>query len=167
MKLLGEIHNRAHDGLFVVICDSKAEFGGWDEYGEVLGDEGSTELDLDGSRAYVEEAHGAGHHDVLASDDGTIWLDPPIEPGVVRIPRDRIEREPRIEIVELGFVDVPSGTLTIALAYPPLNLTSTGDHAGVTHEADERVDVPTEIRVFVVRREFTAAGQIVALRRHA
>jgi hypothetical protein len=163
VKKLGEVRNRAHDGLFVVICDSMAEFGGWDEYGEMLADEGSTELDLDGLRAFVEEAHGSGHHEVFASEDGTIWINPPIEPGVM-IPLDRIEHEPRTQVVERGVVDVPSGTLTIALAYPPLNMTARGDHAGVMHDDGERLDIPTDVRTFSVRREFTASGQIVALR---
>ncbi len=57
-------------GLFVVICDSTARFGGWDEHGERLADDGSGELDLEGLRAFVEEAHGSGslfHYGALHS----------------------------------------------------------------------------------------------------
>ena len=159
MKRLGEIRNADHDGLFVLVCDSRARYGGWDEHGDRLADEGSMELDLGGLRAFVEEAHGSGSHEVLASDDGTIWLHPPLEPGVTRIPTDRIETEPRTERVEMGAIDVPSGVLTIALAYSTLN------GSDDMHAPHERVDIPTDARAFSVVREFAASGQIVALKR--
>lgn len=166
MKTHGRVTNRAHEGLFVILCDSKARFGGWDEHGEMLADEGSVPLELDGLRAFVEEAHASGrfgHHEVLESEDGTIWLRT-FERGSTPIPIEALEREARTEVVEMGFVDVPSGTLTIALAYPPLNTTSTGDHAGVVHNEGERVDVKTKSKLFAVIREFTESGQVVALR---
>lgn len=165
MRCLGHVRNRNHDGLFVILCDSTARFGGWDEHGDALADEGSTELDLGGLRAFVEEAHGAGSHELHRSDDGTLWLLAPIEDGVRRIPVDHLESAPRVQVIEMGAIDVPSRTLTIALAYPPLNTTTQGDHAGVTHEDGERLDVMEVAEVLVVTREFTADGaQVVALR---
>lgn len=165
MRCLGHVRNRDHDGLFVILCDSAARFGGWDEHGETLADEGSMELDLGGLRAFVEEAHGSGSHELHRSDDGTLWLLAPIEEGVRRIPVDHLESAERTEVIEMGVVDVPSRVLTIALAYPPLNTTTQGDHAGVTHGDGERLEVMEVAEVLVVTREFTADGaQVVALR---
>lgn len=165
MRCLGHVRNRNHAGLFVILCDSTARFGGWDEHGETLAREGSMELDLGGLRVFVEEAHGAGSHELHRSDDGTLWLLAPIEDGVRRIPVEHLESAPRVEAIEMGVIDVPSRTLTIALAYPPLNTTTKGDHAGVTHEDGERLDVLEVAEVLVVTREFTAdGGQVVVLR---
>ncbi|MET8649885.1 MULTISPECIES: hypothetical protein [Nocardia] len=164
MKDLGSIRNPVHDGLFLILCDAHARFGGWDVHGDELADEGSKSLVLDGVRAYVEEACGDGHHAVYRGDDGTLWITPPVEPGVRPIPPDGLERDPRTETVPVGTVDVPSGTLVVALAYPPLNMTTDGDHAGVTHGAGERLDVIVGPAVLSITRERTAEGQVLALR---
>ncbi|MEV0064565.1 hypothetical protein [Nocardia sp. NPDC050718] len=164
MNYLGSIRNPVHDGLFLVLCDAGARFGGWDVHGDELAAEGSAQLVLDGLRVYVEEAHGDGRHEVRRSEDGTLWISPPAEPGIRPIPEDGLEHEPRTETLPMGLVDVPSGTLVLALAYPPLNMTTDGDHAGVTHEQGERLDVVVGPGVLVITRERTAAGQTVALR---
>lgn len=101
---------------------------------------------------------------MFADQDGTLFVRPPPEDGVVGIPEDELVTAVRTKVVVMGHVDVPSATLTIALAYPPLNTTSDGDHAGVTHAEGERLDIPTSVRTFVVKREFAGAGQVVALR---
>ena len=57
-----------------------------------------------------------------------------------------------------------TGMIVIALAYPPLNTTTTGDHEGVVHAPEERLDVSGVATELVVTREFVNAGQVVALR---
>ncbi|MEV0340908.1 hypothetical protein AB0H49_17965 [Nocardia sp. NPDC050713] len=42
MNYLGSIRNPLHDGLFLVLCDGEAPFGGWDVHGDELAAEGST-----------------------------------------------------------------------------------------------------------------------------
>lgn len=84
--------------------------------------------------------------------------------GVRPIPPDGLERDPRTETVPVGTVDVPSGTLVIALAYPPLNMTTEGDHAGVTHGEGEHLDVVIGPCALSITREHTAEGQVLALR---
>ena len=166
MKSLGKISNQYHNGLFVIICDSAAKFGGWDEHGQWLVDQGSTELQLDGLRAYVEEGDGryGGKPEVFSEDDGTLWLAPASELGVVSLTMQQIVAEPRTHSVEMGYVDVPSGILTLALAYPALNQEAIGDHKGLTHEPGERMDVAVKASLFQLTREFTSSGQIIALR---
>ncbi|GAB2441696.1 hypothetical protein [Nocardia tengchongensis] len=164
MDYLGSIRNPVHDGLFLVLCDSRARYGGWDVHGAELACEGSASLTLDGSRAYVEEAHGGGQYEVHRGADGTLWISLPAEPGVRPIPADALEHEPRIRTTPVGLIDLPSGTLVLALAYPPLNMTTDGDHAGITHEEGERLDVVFGSGVVAITREHTATGQVLALR---
>lgn len=166
MQHLGRVTNHAHNGLFVILCDASAQYGGWDDYGEVLGDDGSMELALGELRAYVEEGdcrHG-GAVQVYRGNDGVLWIAPAAEPGVVPLPVDRIEDEPRTEIAPMGTIDLPTGTLTIATAYPALNLEATGDHAGLAHDDGERLDIAVAPGAWTLAREFTAVGQIISLR---
>lgn len=158
MDKLGTVTNRAHDGMFVVICDAQARFGGWDEHGDRLSDEGSLELDLDGVRGFVEEGHG-GRVDVYRTAAGEILLNNEKDTGV---PADRLG-DARTELVPMGAVDVPSGKLTIASAYPALNTEAKGDHAGLAHEAGERLDLEVPPGRFRVVRAFTTAGNFVVL----
>lgn len=166
MQHLGRIVNRSHNGLFAIICDSTAQFGGWDDYGEALADEGSQPLVLGELRAFVEEADGryGGDYQIYQSDDGVVWIAPPREPGIDPLDGDRIEHEPRTEVGEATPIDVPSGVLTIAIAYPALNQEATGDHAGVVHAKDERLDIALAPGAWSLARERTATGQILALR---
>lgn len=165
VEYLGSIRNPVHDGLFLLLCDSRTRYGGWDVHGPELASEGSTSLTLDGLRAYVEEAHGDGryevHHDTAG---GTLWISPPEEPGVHPIPAEALEHEPRLRTSPLALIDLPSGTLVLALAYPPLNMTTDGDHAGLTHGDGERLDIEFGIGTVEITREHTATGQVLALR---
>ncbi|MEU1428401.1 hypothetical protein ABZ412_15135 [Nocardia sp. NPDC005746] len=164
MDYLGSIRNPLHDGLFLLLCDSQARYGGWDVHGAELAREGSTSLTLDGMRAYVEEAHGGGQYEIHRGADATLWISPPAEPGVGPIPAAALIREPRIRTTPVGLIDLPSGTLVVALAYPPLNMTTDGDYAGITHEDGERLDVVFGTGVAAITREHTATGQVLALR---
>lgn len=166
MQHLGRVINHAHNGLFVILCDASAQYGGWDDYGEALADDGSMELVLGELRVYVEEGDGryGGAVEVYRSNDGVLWVAPAAEPGVMPLPVDRIDDEPRIQIVPLGTIDVPTGMLTIATAYPALNVEATGDHAGVTHDDGERLDIALAPGAWTLARELTAAGQIISLR---
>jgi hypothetical protein len=166
MKSLGRVTNKAHNGLFVVICDARATYPGWDVLGEVLADRGSLPLSLGDLAGFVEEgdARYGGYVELFEGSDGVLWIAPAAEPDVTILASDRIESEPRTEVFEMGFVDTPSGTLTIALAYPALNMESHGDNAGLVHEEGERLDVPVAARRFALSRELTESGQILALR---
>jgi len=160
MDKLGTVTNRAHDGMFVVICDSQARYGGWDTHGDRLSDEGSLELDLDGVRGFVEEGHG-GRVDVYRTERGELVLNNEKDTG---IPADQLG-DPRTELLPMGEIDVPSGKLTIASAYPALNMEARGNHAGIAHAADERLDVEVAPGRFRVARAFTAGGNFVVLER--
>lgn len=164
MNYLGSIRNSLHDGLFLMLCDAQAQYGGWDVHGDELADVGSTQLVLGGLRAYVEEAHGGGRHEVHRSSDGTLWVSPPVEPGINPIPPEDLEHRPRTRTHPVGLIDLPSGTLVLALAYPPLNTTTDGDHAGLTHGEGERLDVAFGAGVVAITREHTTTGQVLALR---
>lgn len=169
MEKLGLVRNRTHQGMFIVLCDAEAEFKGWDEYGEVLADEGNMNLDLQGKRAVVLEAHShqlkeAGAWLVFRGAGDVLFLQPPLERGVERLEAALLADEPRTETVAIGDVDVPSGTLTIALAYPPLNTETDGDHAGVTHGEGERLDVAVGHPGFTVQLEWVREQQVIALR---
>lgn len=164
MRYLGSVRNTSHDGLFLIMCDAGARFGGWDAHGDELADQGSGPLVLDGLRAHVEEAHGSGRYEVHQSADGTLWITPPAEPGVRPIAPELLECAPRTGLTPMGFVDVPSGELVLALAYPPLGTTTSGDHADITHGAGERLDIVVGPAVAVLTRERAADGQVIAVR---
>ncbi|MEV6073036.1 hypothetical protein AB0L82_41380 [Nocardia sp. NPDC052001] len=164
MDYLGSIRNPLHDGLFLLLCDSQARYGGWDVHGTALACEGSTSLALDGLRAYVEEAHGDGRYEVRRGSDRTLWIALPVEPGVRPIAADALEHEPRVGTAPVGLIDLPSRKLVLALAYPPLNMATDGDYAGITHEEGERLDVTFDAAVVAITREHTATGQVLALR---
>jgi hypothetical protein len=166
MKCLGQVSNRSHNGLFVVLCDSLATYPGWDVLGEPLAKHGSMPLSLGNLDGFVEVGDGryGGRVYVYASGDGVLWVAPPVESGVEVLAMERIESEPRTDVIEMGFVDTPSGTLTVALAYPALNMESHGDNAGLLHAEGERLDVPVTARRFRLSRELSNAGQIISLR---
>jgi hypothetical protein len=159
MKHLGTVKNRSHDGSFIIICDANAEFGGWDEHGEQLADEGSCELRLSNGSAFVEEAYG-GAWEVCLTEHGEIRLTNPGEDVGLAIEE---LGEPQTERAPMGHVDVPSGELVVATAYPPLNTTSAGDHAGQTHQSGEVVRINNCVSRYSVSRVFTAKGNFVCL----
>lgn len=156
MKKLGSITNRGFDGDSIVLVDSEAKFGGWDVYGEEIADADMLQLNLDGNQAYVDcilsvDGDSIGTCNVYQCDDGRIWLLLE-EEGFSSEQLGQFESAPPKEMDEMGVVDVPSGTLVVAIAYPALNMLSSGDMAGVEHEAGERLDVNVKVSSFMVMR---------------
>ncbi|MBW2737040.1 MAG: hypothetical protein JRH20_32050 [Deltaproteobacteria bacterium] len=156
MKKLGSITNRTFDGDSVVLVDSRAKFGGWDVFGDAIADADMLQLDLDGVHAYVDsiltiDGDSIGTCDVHQCDNGRIWLVLE-EEELSKEQLEQLESESPSEMDKMGVVDVPSGTLVIAISYPALNMVTHGNMEGVAHDAGERLDIKVDATSFVVMR---------------
>lgn len=160
---LGEVRNQSHHAHPLVLCDAEAQFGGWDEHEDAIVNETPHQLNLEGLRVCL--AHGGfhGHVDVFRdgprivatnTEDGGLDL----EGGEVSLPEDDA-----CDIQVMGVVDVPSQRLTVALAYPPLNKETTGDHADVTHGDDEILHIPVQSTQLQVTMRVAKAGWAIVV----
>ena|GEM_PF-2091430 len=130
---LGTVTNRGFDGFFFVLCDAQLPFGGWDEHSEAMCDE-EVQYEVGGQRACVIGSGDAGALHVFQDpQDGALYLTQPREGGVdVEQIDDAVQ-----STTTVGYIDVPSGALVVALAYPPLNKQTSGDFADAEHQDGE------------------------------
>jgi hypothetical protein len=117
MRKLGEVWNTQHHANPLIICDSQAEYGGWDTFEHEIVDLGDAEIQLTGSPACIVRGGIYGYVDVFAFDDGNLAL--------VNVEGQDIDVTTHAAILntpgrEVGQVAVPSGSLAIGIAYLPL-----------------------------------------------
>lgn len=91
---------------------------------------------------------------VFENDSGVLFATAPEDGGVS--PEDI--SLPLTETSEVGVIDLPNGELVIALAYPPLNMQTDGDFAGVEHGEGEILRVPCGHKQLRVSMEHTERG---------
>ena len=135
-----------------MFCDSELQFGGWDAYQEDIVDE-TVQLEIDGQRACLSGGGEGQTLHVFEGDDA--WYATAPEDGGVA--SDQIDT-PVSASSDIGIIDVPSGTLTIALAYPPLNMKTDGDFADVEHREGELLHIPCVHKQLVVSMQHTSSG---------
>ncbi len=154
LKNLGTVTNSQHRAHPLILCDAEAIYGGWAEYEDAI-IEGNSVLTLQGHSACIVVGGDHGHVDVFASGHDLVLVNDERE---VKNPTELAERS-FDGVVLLGTVEVPSGALSIGIAYNPLNLPNTS-----APNPGERLVTPVTAIAFEVRAEEGDDGWRIELR---